>query len=304
MTEPTRRPVLGRGLSALIPDAGLVPSPGPAGTSFPVPLSRVRPADRQPRTEFDDRAVEELSLSIRENGIIQPIVVREVEPGDYVIIAGERRWRAAARAGLQVIPVVVREETESSAYQLALIENIQREDLRPLEEAEAYRHLLEAKGLTQEALASRVGKDRATIANSLRLLRLPAELKAALASGVLSPGHIRALLTVPDETAQLSLAVRAEVEGWSVRETERNARQQRAEPIEPPAAALDEAEGPTETVAPRRPDQVALEDQLRGALGAAVRLAERGGRGRIEIRFHSREDLDRLVELLLSLEGR
>ncbi len=304
MTEPTRRPVLGRGLSALIPDAGLVPSPGPAGTSFPVPLSRVRPADRQPRTEFDDRAVEELSLSIRENGIIQPIVVREVEPGDYVIIAGERRWRAAARAGLQVIPVVVREETESSAYQLALIENIQREDLRPLEEAEAYRHLLEAKGLTQEALASRVGKDRATIANSLRLLRLPAELKAALASGALSPGHIRALLTVPDEAAQLSLAVRAEVEGWSVRETERHARQQRAEPIEPPAAALHEAEGPTETVEPRRPDQVALEDQLRGALGAAVRLAERGGRGRIEIRFHSREELDRLVELLLSLEGR
>jgi ParB family chromosome partitioning protein len=312
MITPPRRPVLGRGRSALIPDAGppsapVQQTPGP----FELPLDEIKPAADQPRTVFDEAAIEELSASIRENGVIQPVVVRQTGPNQYILIAGERRWRAAGRAGLRRIPAVVRDVTPDVAYQLALIENVQRQDLRPLEEAEAYKHLLELAHLTQEELARRVGKDRATVANALRLLRLPADLRARVESGALSPGHIRAILTVPDETTQRQLAARVEMDGLSVRETERQARTLRHE-AENPTTDLAPAPEPTPAQKPqpdppapthRKPALEALEQQLRTALGAPVALVHRAGAGRIEIKFHSLDELQRLVDLISNLEG-
>jgi ParB family chromosome partitioning protein len=330
MTSPPRRPVLGRGLSALIPDAGPAsPTERPAAAPLDLPIDEIRPADDQPRTVFDDAAIDELAASIRENGIIQPVIVRQVAPHEYVLIAGERRWRAAGRVGLRRLPVVIRDVTPDVAYQLALIENVQRQDLRPLEEAEAYQHLLLTAQLTQEELARRVGKDRATVANALRLLRLPVDLRVRVESGVLTPGHIRALLTVPDETIQRQLAVRVESEGWSVRETERQARAARRATEEPEADIVPDVPPPrtppsaetspdaarpngTDTGRPspsgsashhRRSALEAVEQQLRTALGAPVTLVHRGGAGRIEIKFHSLDELDRLVDLIAQLEG-
>lgn len=323
MTTLPRRPVLGRGLSALIPDAGPTSTTeAPPRTAPEIPIEEIQPSTEQPRTVFDDAAIEELAASIRENGVIQPVIVRQTGPHQYVLIAGERRWRAAGRAGLKKLPAVVRDVTPDVAYQLALIENVQRQDLRPLEEAEAYRHLLEMAHLTQDELARRVGKDRATIANALRLLRLPPDLKMRVESGALTAGHIRALLTLPDETAQRALAVRVEAEGLSVRETERLARSLRAETAAEPAPATTAgvaASAPitdhgTSTHAPaatpnhapppaRKPAVEALEQQLRAALGAPVALVYRGGAGRIEIKFHSLDELQRLVDLMAHLEG-
>jgi len=335
MSTPSRRPVLGRGLSALIPDAGGAAPPAERTiATLDLPIEEIRPAVDQPRTVFDDAAIDELAASIRENGIIQPVIVRQTAPHEYVLIAGERRWRAAGRVGLRRIPVVVRDVTPDIAYQLALIENVQRQDLRPLEEAEAFQHLLQTAQLTQEELARRVGKDRATVANSLRLLRLPADLRLRVESGVLTPGHVRALLTVSDETIQRQLAVRVESEGLSVRETERQARAARRAleepetdlaPDAPPPRTQDTQESrpndprphsvaggrsspgpshaPTSGASHRRSALEAVEQQLRTALGAPVTLVHRGGAGRIEIKFHSLDELDRLVEIIAQLEG-
>lgn len=311
MTTLPRRPVLGRGLSALIPDAGpQTSSPQAAPGPLELPLDEIKPAADQPRTVFDEAAIEELSASIRENGVIQPVVVRQTGPNQYVLIAGERRWRAAGRAGLRRIPAVVRDVTPDVAYQLALIENVQRQDLRPMEEAEAYKHLLELAHLTQEELARRVGKDRATVANALRLLRLPPDLRARVESGVLSPGHIRAILTVPDETTQRQLAVRVELDGLSVRETERQARTLRHEAENPTTDTSAPEPSPEHKPEPdrpapahRKPALEALEQQLRTALGAPVALVHRAGAGRIEIKFHSLDELQRLVDLIGNLEG-
>ena len=327
MTTTPRRAVLGRGLSALIP-GGPMESTEPAVPSAPnvLPIDQVRPSDRQPRTAFDDAAIAELSSSIRENGLIQPIIVRQVAPGDYAIIAGERRWRAATRAGLREVPVVVRDVTEAHAYQLALIENVQRQDLQPLEEAEAYHHLMEVSNLTQEEVAQRVGKDRTTVANALRLLRISDTLKRRVAAGLLTSGHVRALLVLESETDQESLALEVEAHDWSVRETERAARTLRAERAsqtsrpEPeaqvsastpgsPAPAESNGRGPSRRdddlgrTPSSRPAMETVEDQLRAALGAPVRLVHRAGSGRIEIRFHSLAELERLVDLVSSLEG-
>src|SRR3954462_6950205 len=198
-----KRPALGRGLSALIPDTP-APTPAPASTpdrSLDVDSDLLRPNKFQPRTQMDDARIEELAQSIRVNGIIQPIVVRKVEQG-YEIIAGERRWRAAQRAGLLKVPVVVRDIPEDRLLAVALIENIQRENLNPIEEAVAYRRLMDQFQLTQEAVAAAVGKDRATVANVVRLLKLPDEVRAEVASGTLSMGHARALLGLTNEADQ------------------------------------------------------------------------------------------------------
>jgi ParB family chromosome partitioning protein len=281
-----KRPALGKGLSALIPDAPPERGLGP----LEVDVDRLTPNTHQPRANVDDARLEELARSIKSNGVIQPIVVRKV--GDrFQIIAGERRWRAAAKAGLLRVPVVVREVPagqERSLLEMALIENIQRENLNPIDEALAYRRLSEEFQLTQEAVAAAVGKDRTSIANFVRLLKLPDEVRAEVAAGTLSMGHARALLGLSDEGDQRRLARDILARHLSVRETE--------------AQVKKIAEGARLSMPPApKPVDVhtrAAEDKLRIALGTRVRIVRQGPRGRIEIDFNSEEELIRIYELL------
>jgi ParB family chromosome partitioning protein len=277
-----KRPALGRGLSALIPDS---PAPAIADRSLDVDTDLLRPNKFQPRTHMDDERIDELSRSIKAQGIIQPIVVRRVDGGGYEIIAGERRWRAAQRAGLLKVPVVVREIPEERLLAVALIENIQREDLNPIEEAHAYRRLSDEFHLTQEQIAEAVGKDRTSITNTLRLLRLPQEVRASVASGALSMGHARALLGIGDEAALTALARDIVEKGLSVRETE---------------ALIRKAQSPAPVKEPPQKDvhTRAAEEKLRLALGTRVRIARRGKGGRLEIEFASEDELQRIYELL------
>jgi ParB family chromosome partitioning protein len=279
-----KRQALGRGLSALIPDTPTPAAPPAADRSLEVDTDLLRPNKFQPRTHVDDDRIEDLSRSIRSNGIIQPIVVRKVEQG-YEIIAGERRWRAAQRAGLLKVPVVVRDIPEDKLLAVALIENIQREDLNPIEEAMAYRRLSDQFHLTQEQIADAVGKDRSSIANYVRLLRLPQEVRANLASNALSMGHARALLALNDEHAQLRLARDVVARSLSVRETE---------------ALVKKAAAPAETKPAKTVDvhTRAAEDKLRLTLGTRTRIVRKGKAGRIEIDFTSEDELQRLFELL------
>jgi ParB family chromosome partitioning protein len=279
-----KRPALGRGLSALIPDSPAPAAPPAADRSLDIDTDLLRPNKFQPRTHIDDDRIEDLSRSIRSNGIIQPIVVRKVDNG-YEIIAGERRWRAAQRVGLLKVPVVVRDIPEDQLLAVALIENIQREDLNPIEEALAYRRLADEFRLTQEQIADAVGKDRSSIANFVRLLRLPQEVRANLASNALSMGHARALLALADENAQLRLARDVIARSLSVRETEALVKKA-GEPSAPAAAkAVD--------VHTR-----AAEEKLRLALGTRTRIVRKGKGGRIEIDFTSEDELQRIFELL------
>ena len=280
-----KRPALGRGLSALIPDSPAPAAPPAADRSMEIDTDLLRANKFQPRTHMDDDRIEELSRSIRSNGIIQPIVVRKVEQG-YEIIAGERRWRAAQRAGLLKVPVVVRDIPEDKLLAVALIENIQREDLNPIEEAVAYRRLSDEFRLTQEQIADAVGKDRSSIANYVRLLRLPQEVRAGVASNTLSMGHARALLGLNDEHAQLRVARDVITRSLSVRETE---------------ALVKKAAAPADPK-PAKPVDVhtrAAEEKLKLALGTRARIVRRGKGGRIEIDFVSEEELQRLYEKLV-----
>ena len=278
-----KRPALGRGLSALIPDSP-VPA-APAGErSLDLDIDLLRPNKYQPRTHVDDERIEELSRSIRSNGIIQPIVVRQVENG-YEIIAGERRWRAAQRAGLMKVPAVVREIPEDRLLAVALIENIQRENLNPIEEAVAYRRLSDEFHLTQEQIADAVGKDRSSIANYVRLLRLPQDVRASVSSNALSMGHARALLALADEAAQLRVAREVLSRNLSVRETEALVKK----------AATPDAPKPEKTVDVHTR---AAEDKLRLSLGTRVRINRKGKGGRIEIEFGTENELQRIYELL------
>jgi ParB family chromosome partitioning protein len=278
-----KRPALGRGLSALIPDSP-TPVASTADRSLEIDTDRLRPNKFQPRTHVDDDRIEELSRSIRANGIIQPIVARKVEQG-YEIIAGERRWRAAQRAGLLKVPVVVRDIPEDRLLAVALIENIQRQDLNPIEEAVAYRRLSDEFHLTQEQIADAVGKDRSSIANYVRLLRLPQEVRANVASNTLSMGHARALLALTDEAAQLRVARDIVAGGLSVRETE---------------AIVKKATSPNEKKPAKTVDvhTRAAEEKLKMALGTRTRIVRRGKGGKIEIDFASEDELQRIYELL------
>ena len=277
-----KRPALGRGLSALIPDT---PAPAAASDrSLDVDTDLLRPNKFQPRTHMDDERIEDLARSIRANGIIQPIVVRRVEKG-YEIIAGERRWRAAQRAGLLKVPVVVRDIPEERLLAVALIENIQREDLNPIEEAVAYRRLSDEFHLTQEQIADAVGKDRSSIANYVRLLRLPQEVRASVSSNALTMGHARALLALNDEVAQLRVARDVLARSLSVRETEALVKK---------AAAPETPKAATSVDVHTR----AAEDKLRLALGTRVRINRKGKGGRIEIEFGNEDELQRLYERL------
>jgi ParB family chromosome partitioning protein len=277
-----KRPALGRGLSALIPDAPKPPAPAERGLDIDIDL--LRPNRFQPRTAVDDTRIEELARSIKSNGIIQPIVVRKAEDG-YEIVAGERRWRASQRAGLLKVPVVVRDIPEQRLLASALIENIQREDLNPIEEAQAYRRLADDYQLTQEQIAEAVGKDRSSVANYLRLLKLLPEVRGNVSSGALSMGHARALLSLPDEAAQLRLSRDIVARNLSVRETESIVKKQ-ARPDVP-------REPPQKDVHTR-----AAEDKLRFALGTRVRIVRKGKGGRIEVDFQSEEELHRIYEQL------
>jgi ParB family chromosome partitioning protein len=278
-----KRPALGKGLSALIPDSFEPISSSPMA----VDTDRLTPNELQPRGHMEPAALEELSRSIASNGIIQPIVVRKV--GDrFHIIAGERRWRAAKLAGLRQVPIVLRDVApgaEKSLLEVALIENIQREDLNPIEEALAYRRLADQFEMTQEAIATAVGKDRVTVANTVRLLKLPEDIRAEVASGALSMGHARALLALPDEAEQRRLARDVVARGLSVRETETLVKRT-SEPLAP-------AKPPAADVHTR-----AAEDRLRLVLGTRVRIVRRGTRGRIEIDFGSEDELIRIYEQL------
>ena len=274
-----KRPALGRGLSALIPDAPVAP-----GRTFDVDIDLIRPNRFQPRTTMDDGRLEDLARSIRANGVIQPIVVRRADDG-YEIIAGERRWRASQRAGLLKIPVVVREIPEDRLLAVALIENVQREDLNPIEEAHAYHQLAEEFHLTQEQIAESVGKDRSSIANYVRLLKLPHEVRESVASGGLSMGHARALAGIADEASLLRLARDVIAKQLSVRETEALIRKTTAPPAE-------------KTESPKDVHTRAAEEQLHFALGTRVRIVRKGKAGRIEVDFTSEDELQRIYELL------
>lgn len=288
-----RRPALGKGLSALIPDAPQVATPA---STVELAIDQLVPNDDQPRLQMDDARLEELSRSIRASGIIQPIVVRR-DGASYRIIAGERRWRAARLAGLAKVPVVVREVAGGShqeILQLALVENIQREDLNAIDEATAYRRLVDEFQLTQEQIANAVGKDRSTVANVLRLLKLPADVRTHIAGGALSMGHARALLSLPDEAAQRQAAQDIVSRSLSVREAEALVRARMA-----PAAPVG---GQTGKSSPQEPSSDvhtrAAEDRLRFVLGATVRINRKGHGGTLEIRFNSEAELNRIYELI------
>jgi ParB family transcriptional regulator, chromosome partitioning protein len=276
-----KRPALGKGLSALIPDSFEASSP------TTVDIDRLTPNELQPRSHMNPATLADLSRSIASNGIIQPIIVRRV--GDrFHIIAGERRWRAAKMAGLPQVPIVVRDVepgAERSLLEVALIENIQRENLNPIEEALAYRRLADQFEMTQEAIATAVGKDRVTVANTVRLLKLPEDVRADVASGVLSMGHARALLALPDESEQRRMARDVVARGLSVRETE---------------ALVKKNGDPRVATKPSSADvhTRAAEDRLRLVLGTRVRIVRRGTRGRIEIDFGSEDELIRIYEQL------
>ena len=284
-----KRPALGRGLSALIPEAPVEVPPAPAPAAAParglpleVDLDRIVPNPRQPRLQMEQGPLEELAQSIRANGIIQPILVRR--SGDrYEIIAGERRWRAAQIAGLLRVPVVVREIEDNQLLQVALIENIQRENLNPIDEATAYRRLLDECSMTQEALAEAVGKDRASIANHLRLLRLPPDVQRQVSGGALSMGHARALVGLENLTTLKKAADDVIARALSVRETEALVRRLNAPPATPAVAVKD--------VHTRE-----AEDVLKLALGTRVRIVRKGKGGKLEIDFVSEDELNRIYE--------
>ncbi len=289
---------LGRGFSALLPNAG--PSaaagepPRQAGV-LNLAIEEIAPDKTQPRRRFDEARIEELAASIRAKGVIQPILVRR--DGDhYQIIAGERRWRASQRAGLKMVPALVKEVTDRQAFEIALIENIQREDLNAVEEAEAYRRLIDEHGLTQEACAERVGKDRSSIANSLRLLRLPEDIKGALSEGSLNMGHARALLGLGSDAAIQRAAGDVMARKLSVRQTEQLVRKQKEEV----ASGRSSKDVAAKASSKDSPQVRSIEEKLQRALGTKVRLADKGGgKGRLEIDFFSYEELDRLLAVML-----
>ena len=281
------RKALGRGLGALLSsdrtiDLGSEPSE--------VDLDSIVPGPMQPRTHFDEASLESLAESIRSHGVVQPLLVRRRD-GGYELVAGERRWRAAKLAGLTRVPVIVKDVPDESLLEIALIENIQREDLNPIEEAQAYKKLIETVGLTQEALASRVGRDRSYITNYLRLLRLPEDLQQLVRDGRLSTGHARTILALSEPDLQRRIARQIIDGGLSVRATE--ALVQRMVEAKPARSAA----------APRAidPNVRAAETKLRRALGTQVKiLMSEQGRGKVEISFFNSQDLDRIYNLLVS----
>ncbi|MBR3184198.1 MAG: ParB/RepB/Spo0J family partition protein [Firmicutes bacterium] len=302
----TKKGGLGRGLEALFADSVPVTrevkpletaskpakksaeKADPAETVQYISIHDVKPNANQPRKIFDEEKIAELAASIKENGIIQPLIVRKKGKG-YEIVAGERRWRASVKAELKEVPCIVRELDDEQNMLLAIVENMQREDLNPMEEAEGLNQMIAAYGLTQEQVSKSIGKSRPYIANSLRLLKLPEEIRDLISDGSLSAGHGRTLVSVPDEARQIEIARKILKEGLSVRETEKLA----AEKEEPGKKRRGRK--------PKDPDVARVEADLKEALGTRVNIKRTGKKGKIEIEFFSRDELERLIEMLESL---
>lgn len=258
-----------------------------------LPISRVEPREAQPRSNFDEASLQELAESIQEYGLIQPITVRRLDSGYYQIIAGERRWRAARIAGLREIPVRIVEADDKLATELALVENLQREDLNPVEEALGYKTLLDVYGLTQEEAAKRVGKSRPTVTNALRLLSLAPEVQQFVEQGLLSAGHARALVGIKPEEAQIDAARSVIANGLSVRRTEQLA----AKLMREEAAKKDDGEIHVDYAAE-------VSKRLEKALGRKVQLSERGKRGKITLEYYGADDRERLIAMLAAMENK
>ena len=310
MAAKTKAKGLGKGLEALFGDAEVAPvekksaskkkqteskksekaaeSPAEEGGVLYVDLNDIKPNAAQPRKVFDEEKLEELAASISQHGLIQPIVLRKLGKG-YEIVAGERRWRAARLAGLKEVPCIVKELTEEENMLLAIVENMQREDLNPIEEAEGLKKMIDTYGLTQEQVSYSVGKSRPYITNSLRLLKLPGRVQQLTAEGKITTGHARALAAVKSQQRQIDLAARAAKEGLSVRQIEQLAK---------------ETKQPQEKKKTRKvksADEKRVEEDLKNALGTKVSLNRKGKGGKIEIEFYSADELERLIELLRSL---
>ena len=306
MAAKTKSKGLGKGLEALFGDAEVAPvekkpapkkkqterktaeSPEEEKGVLYVSIDNIKPNSSQPRKNFDEEKLEELAASIERHGVIQPIVLRSLGKG-YEIVAGERRWRAARIAGLKEVPCIVKELTDEENMLLAIIENMQREDLNPIEEAEGLKQMIDTYGLTQEQVSYSIGKSRPYITNSLRLLKLPGRVQDLTAEGKISMGHARALAAIKSQQKQVDLAVRAAREGLSVRQ------------IEALAKETNEPARKTTKKKTKSADEKRVEEDLRNALGTKVNLNRKGRKGKIEIEFYSTDELERLIELLRSL---
>ena len=281
---------LGKGLGALLGESAM--QPAPEGGALLLPLQKVEPNPDQPRRRFDEAALQELADSVRQHGIIQPLTVRKLPSGFYQIIAGERRWRAARMAGLREVPVTVIEADDKKAMELALIENLQRADLDPIEEAQGYQQLMQEYGMTQSAVADRVGRSRPAVANALRLLALSAPVLDMVAGGAISAGHARAILTLPDENTQLAVAQRVQNLQLSVRQTElmckNMSKPSKKEPAPAPAV-----------------NYIAVcERDLSRSLGRGVKIRHGKRKGRLELEYYGEDDLQRLLDALDTIGGK
>lgn len=309
MAAPKKAKGLGKGLDALFGDAQVAPvstesaaksstkatakkdeaSPVAEGGVLYIDINSIKPNASQPRKKFDEEKLEELASSIDQHGLIQPIVLRKAGKG-YEIVAGERRWRACRIVGLKEVPCIVKELSDEENMLLAIIENMQREDLNPIEEAEGLKQMIDRYGLTQEQVSYSVGKSRPYITNSLRLLKLPEEVRDLTAEGKISMGHARALAAIKDDAKLLLLAKRTAAEGLSVRQIESLAKENK------------KPEKPTsQTSTKKTADEKRIEEDLKNSLGTKVSLNRKGKKGTIEIEFYSSEELERLIEILKSL---
>jgi len=282
----TKRMALGKGLGALLPEFGQAES----RALLYCGIEEIVPNPSQPRKHFDESKLQELAESIREKGILEPLLVRRSDQG-YELIVGERRWRAAQKAGLKEVPVVVKEVAGREALEISLIENLQREDLNPIEEAEAFKHLIEEFNISQEDLSKRIGKDRTTITNTLRLLKLPSEARNQLLQNRITPGHARAILSLESKEKQKELCALIVKKGLSVREAESLAKRW--------SAKLQKTTAPVKRKGDLESQLHSLQDSLRKRLGTKVHIIQKGNRGKIEIEYFSHEDLERIVESIL-----
>jgi ParB family chromosome partitioning protein len=282
----TKRMALGKGLGALLPEFGQAE---PKALLY-CGIEEIIPNRSQPRKHFDESKLQELAESIKEKGILEPLIVRRIDQG-YELIIGERRWRAAQKAGLKEVPVVVKEAEGREVLEISLIENLQREDLNPIEAAEAFKHLIEEFNISQEDLSKRIGKDRTTITNTLRLLKLPLEIRDQLLQNRITSGHARAILSIENKEKQKELCALIIKKGLSVREAEALAKRWSEKPKRsiPPAKKRGDLESQLSS----------LQDSLRKYLGTKVQITQKGQRGKIEIEYYSHQDLERLVETII-----